>query len=448
MGLGGRLAVAFAALVALTALVVGGASYVSTDREVTDEIDRFLRERGDEIVEGQRSGPRGRSDRGSKDDDDAVVLAVEPDAEVQLLDKDGSIESNSGLLLPVDERDAEIADRDEPPRLRTVTIDGDDYRMITEHIAGGGAVQVARSLDEANSLLDVLRSQLLLIAVAMAAVAAAIGWALAQRTTRPLRSLTAAVDAVAETQDFTVPVAATGDDEVGRLARGFERMLRALDVSREQQQRLVQDAAHELRTPLTSIKANVDWLGRVDAVDEATRAQTLAGVQSELAELNNVITEIIDLATDRYELPPLQPVELATVAAAAVQRFRARSERQVTLRSTPTRVAGDPDALRRAVSNLLSNADKYSPGDRPIEVDVEDGGVWVSDHGGGIPAEDRARVFDRFYRRQDDRAQPGSGLGLSIVASIVGAHGGTVEVDDADGGGARVGFRLPTAAAE
>jgi two-component system sensor histidine kinase MprB len=373
---------------------------------------------------------------------------VEPDAEVQLLDKDGSIESNSGLLLPVDEREAEIADRDEPPRLRTVTIDGDDYRMITEHIAGGGAVQVARSLDEANSLLDVLRSQLLLIAVAMAAVAAAIGWALAQRTTRPLRSLTAAVDAVAETRDFTVPVAATGDDEVGRLARGFERMLRALDVSREQQQRLVQDAAHELRTPLTSIKANVDWLGRVDAVDEATRAQTLAGVQSELAELNNVITEIIDLATDRYELPPLQPVDLVTVAAAAVQRFRARSERQVMLRARPTRVAGDPDALRRAVSNLLSNADKYSPGDRPIEVDVEDGGVWVSDHGGGIPAEDRARVFDRFYRRQDDRAQPGSGLGLSIVASIVGAHGGTVEVDDADGGGARVGFRLPTSGAE
>ena len=447
MGLGGRLAVAFAALVALTALLVGGASYVSAGRQVTDEIDRFLRERGDEIAEGQRSSPRERSDRGSKDDD-AVVLPVEPDAEVQLLDEDGSIESNSGLLLPVDEADAAIADRDEPPRLRTVTIDGDDYRMITEHIAGGGAVQVARSLDEANSLLDVLRSQLLLIAVAMAAIAAAIGWALAQRTTRPLRSLTAAVDAVAETQDFTVPVAATGDDEVGRLARGFERMLRALDVSREQQQRLVQDAAHELRTPLTSIKANVDWLGRIDTVDEATRAQTLAGVQSELAELNNVITEIIDLATDRYELPPLQPVDLATVAAAAVERFRARSERQVTLRSTPTRVAGDAEALRRAVSNLLSNADKYSPGDRPIEVDVEDGGVWVSDRGGGIPAEDRARVFDRFYRRQDDRAQPGSGLGLSIVASIVGAHGGTVEVDDAVGGGARVGFRLPTSGAE
>jgi two-component system sensor histidine kinase MprB len=141
-------------------------------------------------------------------------------------------------------------------------------------------------------------------------------------------------------------------------------------------------------------------------------------------------------------------VDLATVAAAAVERFRARSERQVTVRSEPTGVAGDPDALRRAVSNLLSNADKYIPGDRPIEVEVEDGGVWVSDHGGGIPAEDRARVFDRFYRRQDDRAQPGSGLGLSIVASIVGAHGGTVEVDDADGGGARVGFRLPTAGGE
>lgn len=442
MGLGGRLALAFGGLVALTALLVGAASFVSTGRQVTGEIDQFLRERGDEIAEGQRPKPEGRRDRDSKDDD-PVVLAVEADTEVQLLDEDGSIESNTGLLLPVDDEDTRIADSDEPPRLRTVTVDGDDYRVITQHVDGGGAVQVARSLDEATDILDAVRPRLLTIAGVMAVIAAAIGWALARRTTRPLRNLTDAVGAVAETQDFSVAVTAGGNDEVGRLARGFDRMLRALDVSREQQRRLVQDAAHELRTPLTSIKANVDWLDQAQDVDEATRSQTLAGVRRELVELNDVITEIIDLATDRHELPPFQSVDLAQAAEAAVDRFRARSDRTVTLHATSSTVEGDPEALRRAVTNLLSNADKYSPPSAPIRVDVKAGGVWVSDRGGGIPPEDRARVFDRFFRRDADRAQPGSGLGLSIVAGIVEAHGGTVGVGDAEGGGALVGFQLP-----
>jgi len=128
----------------------------------------------------------------------------------------------------------------------------------------------------------------------------------------------------------------------------------------------------------------------------------------------------------------------------AVVRFQARSGRPVDLRLESTIVEGDPDALRRAVANLLSNADKYSPPDEVVTVEARDGGVWVSDHGEGIPEEDRSRVFDRFYRRPADRSQPGSGLGLSIVASIVDAHHGTVEVAEAVGGGAKVGFRLPT----
>lgn len=444
MGLAGKLALAFAVLVAATAALIGGASYLTTDRQVGGELDRFLRERAGEIADGVRPSPQGRSDRSAKDDS-ATVLTVEPDTEVQLLADDGSIVSNSGLVLPVSERDSAIAERDEQPALRTVTIDGDEYRMITEHLPGGGAVQVARSLDEANSLLDVLQSRLLAIAGIMAVIAGFAGWLLARRITRPLRSLTAAVDAVAETKDVgapVLPVAATGADEVGHLARGFDRMLRALDLSRVQQQRLVQDAAHELRTPLTSIKANIDWLSRAERLDTETRANTLASVRAELGELNDVITEIIELATDSHELPPFTAVDLALVAEAAAGRFRARSGRPVDLRLESTTVEGDPDSLRRAIGNLLSNADKYSPPGAPVTVEVQDGAVWVSDHGEGIPENDRALVFDRFYRRRADQSQPGSGLGLSIVASIIDAHHGTVGVGDAEGGGAKVGFQL------
>ncbi len=465
MGLGGKLAIAFAVLVAATGLLIGGASYLTTGRQVSDEVDDFLRERANELVDGDRQSPDGRNDRGSRnnnnnngdgDGDDqepqgagGISLAFEPDTEVQLLDEGGEIVSNSGLLLPVTDKDIALADDQEhSAQLRTEVIDGDEYRIITQPWPGGGAVQVARSLDESNDLLAVLQSRLLIIAGIMAAIAAVAGWFLARRITQPLRSLSTAVDAVAETRDTAAPPAlaqaAAGADEVGQLARGFDRMLRALDLSRKQQRRLVQDAAHELRTPLTSMKANLDWLSRADDIDDATRADALASVRTELGELNQVITEIIELATDRHKLRPFAPVDLALVAEAAVDRFESRSGRTVELRSDSTIVDGDPDALRRAVTNLLSNADKYSSQGEPVMVETSAGGVWVSDRGEGIPEEDRALVFDRFYRRPADRSQPGSGLGLSIVASIIDAHGGSVEVTEADGGGARVGFRLPT----
>jgi two-component system sensor histidine kinase MprB len=96
------------------------------------------------------------------------------------------------------------------------------------------------------------------------------------------------------------------------------------------------------------------------------------------------------------------------------------------------------------VSNLVDNALKWSPPDTAVRVAVTEGGVAVSDSGPGISDEDKPHVFDRFYRSTEARTTPGSGLGLAIVAKVVGQHGGTVYVEDAPGGGATVGFRLPT----
>jgi two-component system sensor histidine kinase MprB len=452
MGLGGRMAVAFGALVAGTAIVIGGVGYISAGRQVTDEIDSFLRERSAEIVDGQRTPPRDggnrRGDGGRQDQNGgeaSIRLSFDADSDVQLLDEHGDVEAYTGLAIPVEPRDQHIADEQAPLWLRTVEIDGTDYRVVTRHIQGGGAVQVARPLDEANSLLEGLRSQLVLIALAMALVASLVGWIVARRTTRPLRSLTTAVDAVAETQSFSVPVDVGGNDEVGRLAAGFDRMLRALDVSREQQHQLVQDAAHELRTPLTSIQANIDWLSRASDLDAETRQETLLAVRRELDELNVVITEIIELATDQHGLPELVPIDLADSAAAAVDQFLVRSDRDVAVSAEPSPVDGDDDALQRAIGNLLANADKFSPSGTQIALEVQDRRLTVTDGGPGIAPDDRARVFDRFYRADDARNTAGSGLGLAIVRGIVEAHGGDVFVDDAPGGGAAVGFSLPAA---
>jgi two-component system sensor histidine kinase MprB len=454
MGLGARLAMVFTAVAVATALLVGGASYVSTDALVTEEVDSFLRQRAKEIADGQRDQPRERPSRrnnGNDDNDDdgdttddlAIAVAVGNDAEVQVLDESGVIVSNTGFELPVDATDIKLADDDGDSVMRSVTVEGDDYRMITEHISGGGAVQVARSLDESASVLNSLRTRILLVAAAVGLGAGAVGWFVAQRTTRPLRALSDAVDEVAETRDFAVPVPTSGRDEVGRLGRGFNRMLGALELSQQQQHRLVQDAAHELRTPLTSMTANVEWLMRADDLDADTRRTTLAGVKRELGELNDVMSEIIELATDSHEAPEMVSTDLVAVAHEAVDRFVALSGRKVDVRATPATVVGDADSLTRAVTNLLSNAHKYSPPETPVSVEVGPGGVFVSDAGPGIPADERDQVFDRFYRRAEDRSKPGSGLGLSIVAGIVDQHGGSVSAGESSLGGARVGFELP-----
>ncbi len=157
-----------------------------------------------------------------------------------------------------------------------------------------------------------------------------------------------------------------------------------------------------------------------------------------------MIAEIIELATDSYDLPDLVATDLVLVVERAVERFQRRSAREVSVRATPITVLGDGDSLARAVANLLSNADKYSPAGAPIAVEVGPAGVSVDDAGPGIPAEERELVFERFYRRDEDRSKPGSGLGLSIVAGIVEQHGGTVAVGDSPLGGARFSFRLPT----
>ncbi|MEL6982396.1 MAG: hypothetical protein AAFO29_08230, partial [Actinomycetota bacterium] len=215
MGLGARLALLFAAVAAGTALLVGGVSYLTTDRQASAEIDTFLRERANEFNSGERDQPRSRradrgndndddnndggdNDPGDADEDDSPVVAFSPDAEVQILDEDGNVLTNSGLLLPIDEIDLQLAADAGPDVLRTVTIGEIDYRMITDHLDGGGAVQVARSLEETINLLGVLQTQLIVVTGLLALAAGASGWFLAQRTTRPLRLLTEAVDEVAE----------------------------------------------------------------------------------------------------------------------------------------------------------------------------------------------------------------------------------------------------------
>jgi two-component system sensor histidine kinase MprB len=151
------------------------------------------------------------------------------------------------------------------------------------------------------------------------------------------------------------------------------------------------------------------------------------------------------LATDVRSEEPVEPVDLGELVVDVAARYRRRTGRtiDVTTNGTAT-VEGRRSMLDRALSNLLDNALKFSPPEQAVAVSVTGGHVEVADRGSGIAVDDRARVFDRFYRSAGARTQPGSGLGLSIVAQIVELHGGTVLLDPREGGGTIARLELPS----
>ena len=151
---------------------------------------------------------------------------------------------------------------------------------------------------------------------------------------------------------------------------------------------------------------------------------------------------MVELAIGERDEAPFDVIELDDPADRAARIFTSRTGRTLHTTWEGDTISGNAELLERAISNLLHNADKYSPSDQPVELEVRGRRVTVRDHGPGIPAHERELVFDRFYRSDEARAMSGSGLGLAIVKQIAERHGGTVFVGDAPGGGAEVGFQL------
>ncbi len=453
MSLRARLALLFFLITGIGIGLVSILAFRSTSTELGTETDQFVRNRATEVAQGLREPPRGgRGGRGGDQPDNPSPLAFDPDAIVQTIDANGEITGSSSTAdIPISAVDLQLAAADtggENGRIESafqnIEVDGVRYRLYTRSLADGGAVQVARATSEADRVLDSLRNQFLLIGLLMAGLAGVAGWIVARQTTKPLRQLSAAAGQVASTQDFDTPIGIDRSDEVGALARSFQEMLDALATSREQQHRLVLDAGHELRTPLTSIRANVAMLERADSMSAEDRTELLGAVNAELRELNELFSELIELATDSQDAEPHRHLELLGVVEHAVARLDRRSNRVIEVRGDDAMVLGDATLIERAVSNLLGNAHKFSPPNTPIHVVVDQGRVAVRDEGPGISVDERDRVFDRFYRTDATRAMTGSGLGLAIVAQIARNHGGHVwAADNPLGVGAEVGFAIP-----
>lgn len=447
MTLRGRFALTIATLVVVAVAVASTFAWVSTRAELSDELDASLVIRLDPLV-GLVEGPRPIGRRPPVVDLGRRGLLGTGDTVFAVLDAQGEVVSRieGDPELPVDDELRALAARggDRTMVLTDVEVEGDPWRLAAAPLDQGGAILAARDLREVHQVLDGLLSRLAAVGILSALLAAVAGWLLARRETAPLERLTAAAEHVAATRDLTTPIDRRGNDEVGRLAASFDTMLGALATALDQQQRLIQDAGHELRTPLTSLRTNIEVLRQLDRLDADDRQRLLDDVGAELAELTDLVGELVTLAADpRAEQGTPEPVRLDELAATAAQRLTRRSGRPVEIQATPSTVVGVPAQLDRIITNLLANADKFSPAGTPITVVVDGGRLEVQDRGPGIDVADRPHVFERFFRAEGARGAAGSGLGLAIVAQLVEAHGGTVHVGEAPGGGAAVGCTLP-----
>ena len=240
-----------------------------------------------------------------------------------------------------------------------------------------------------------------------------------------------------------------------RIAALAERQ-RALAAAEETRRKLVADVSHDLRTPISSLRLLVEAV-EDDIVDEATKRRYLATMQTHIRSLSTMIDDLFELS--RIEAGDIdwsmRQVELALLVNETVTAMRPEARaRNVELRAQlddrPLPAHADPERIQRVLFNLIRNAIHHTPADGSVTVRAEVRRdaieVEVADTGAGISAEDRSRVFDAFYRGEDDAVRPadGAGLGLAISRAIVETHGGAIWIAAADTG-TRVRFSLPTA---
>jgi two-component system sensor histidine kinase MprB len=343
--------------------------------------------------------------------------------------------------LPVSKESRSIALNGSGSRFEDVHVDGDHLRVLTTGLSDIGAVQVARPLDEVDSVLHRVLLILLLMSAGGIALGAAMGGGVARAALAPVRRFTSGTGRIAAGGDVSRRMDVEGDDELARLARSFNATLDELEQSVVAQRHLVADAGHELRTPIASLRANIQLLEDSDRLPPGELAALRADIVSELDELTTLVADIVELARGtKPSEAEVDDVRLDLVVSQLVERARRRGGRRVSfeLDLEPTLLRGQQERIARAVSNLIDNAGKWSPPGGAVEIRLRDGELSVRDHGPGFAEPDLPHVFDRFFRSDRARAMPGSGLGLAIVRQAAEAGGGWAVASNAPGGGALV----------
>jgi two-component system OmpR family sensor kinase len=376
--------------------------------------------------------------------------------------KDGQATPQPGGMLPQDTKSLEkvAVDAVGTDVLRTVYIKGQgDYRVRACPVdADSVLVSAAPQSDLDNMLQELIVVEVAAFLLALG-VLVVVGRIVLKRGLRPLADMAGTAHDIAShdlTSHADLPVRAAGTGggaEVDELRTAFNVMLEHIDESltarteaNERLRRFVADASHELRTPLTSIRGYAELFRYAAANEPEEREAHLAKIREETARMSVLVDDLLLLARlDAHEAEtPLRPerMDLAELAGDAADAFTAgRPDHPLTvdLGAAPVLLDADPVRLRQVLDNLLANAAVHTPAGTAVHLTVTveeaEAVVRITDAGPGISAEDRERIFDRFFRVDNSRTREngGTGLGLSVVRSLVTAHGGSVGVTSEPG---------------
>ena len=457
MPLRARLALVVA--VAVTALVaVGGLLLLHQLRTGLDSaLDATLRARADAILQRMvKDGPSDFQDTG------AGGLLPPKEALAQVVDGRGAVVNSSegvtdGRLLSSSQLHAARRSA-----LSMTTVDGGtSLRLLAVPVPNTGhpptVLVLATTRQGPERALHRLRTSWLLGGLGAVVLGALGAWVLAGAALRPVERMRAEAEKITAGDAEARLAVPTTRDEVARLGRTLNSMLERLNRALAQQRDFVADAGHELRTPLTFLRTELE----LAAKPGRSRVELRAAVERAVDDTDRLSRLAEDLlllarADARGLLLQKAPVRLDAVARFAVESARTRARhariRVLVESSWDVTVEADADRLRQIVDNLLDNALRFAPTGSTVTlaIGVAPGSAGravldVSDEGPGFPPAFLPHAFDRFRRADAARNahEGGAGLGLAIVASLVGAHGGSVTAENETGGGARVHVELP-----
>ncbi|MBA2596383.1 MAG: HAMP domain-containing protein, partial [Chloroflexia bacterium] len=433
-----RLALLYAALLAVSMMVFGGALYVVLRQQLYTSFDEQLLNQAALTL-------------ASIDDEDDVPslepsISTIPDGEyfLRLLDTGGRTIFETGgnpAGVPIEDHVVAAALGGRSEHSAALDDDGEVMRLVSVPIrsedANGaitGVLQIGLDRNEIDETLSGLLTTLALAGPAVLLVAAVGGYLLAGRALAPVATITTLAAGIGAGDLRSRLNLDLPDDELGRLANTFDGMLARIDDAFERQRRFTGDAAHELRTPLSLMRSQVD-LALARPRSAVAYREALQGFDGDIDRMTALVGTLLTLArSDAGQLAPDRaPFDLADTMHLIVEQYAPVAEEAgVPLRdeAAPAPLVADEDLLVHLVVNLVDNALAHTPSGGTVTLGCrsENGQVrlWVADTGEGIAPDDRDRVFDRFYR--DDagrtRARRGTGLGLAICKAIAEAHGG------------------------
>jgi two-component system OmpR family sensor kinase len=346
------------------------------------------------------------------------------------------------------------------------TVDGTDggpqHRVTVGRLDDGRLLALAAPLDNARDTIRGLSRTLFVTLVAMVTLLSVIIFFLLRSGFRPYEDLVATAESIADGEMDRRAVHTSADPEIRRLTDSLNTMLDRLQQSFDERQaaeeRLRQfaaDASHELRTPLATIAGYSEVYLSGAATDEASTRTQMTRINSEANRMGRLVNDLLTLTRlDQGRGLEFEPVDLRSLVDDAVADATVTDPthrlRLVSDSDRPLTVTGDPDALRQVLSNLIDNTRVHAPA-ADVEVSVREldsstATVSVTDNGPGMSPDVADHVFDRYFRA----GQPpmsntrSSGLGLSIAAAIVAAHGGTIDLDTGIGEGSDFTIALPT----